>query len=304
MYLWLTAVEVEPADGRERSAFNSLLLAEFFEAVVGVRQVVRCHVVDEGARDFVVADAEVEPAQRSRDAGKDYLLRHKQRNGMRCAHRTYVALGGATHKGAGGAPTLPFAATSSSAILARMAEKDASFFSFARRPRVADDANDNDGRYIVTLRGNLERAPVDAVDPQSVFSAERALKANEISGGVVIPEPRTDAYSPYAAAWKEFDKLEKLAKKGGAFGWIHWGWGSMSGVASLFDPHRHTKRVEQALFVAVCMVAVFTMVRARYAASRVTHWPCPRCHTEWPGTKTEKDPQCAMCGLKLHQMAP
>jgi hypothetical protein len=38
--------------------------------------------------------------------------------------------------------------------------------------------------------------------------------------------------------------------------------------------------------------------------SRFEHWQCPRCHTEWPGTKEDKDPACRACGLRLHQLAP
>jgi len=190
-----------------------------------------------------------------------------------------------------------------SVILARMAEKDASFFSFVRRPRVADGANDNDGHYIVTLRGNLERAPVDAVDPPSVFSAERALKANEISGGVVIPEPRTDAYSPYAEAWKQFDRLEKLAK-GGALTWVHWAWGVVFPAIGLFMPHRIPRKNSVMLVIFFAALGAIQLLSSQRAKNRFLHWPCPRCHAEWPGTKTEKDPQCAICGLKLHQMAP
>ena len=40
------------------------------------------------------------------------------------------------------------------------------------------------------------------------------------------------------------------------------------------------------------------------ASNKFAHWPCPRCHSEWPGTKLEKDPACRACGLRLHQFSP
>ncbi|HTR47977.1 MAG TPA: hypothetical protein VMM16_11390 [Verrucomicrobiae bacterium] len=191
-----------------------------------------------------------------------------------------------------------------------MAEKnDAHFFSFARRPRAANGGDGNDeresnGGYIITLRGNLERAPAGAADQESVLSAERVLKAGEVSGGVMIPQPSTDAYSPYAEKWKEFDRLQRDAKGSGWLNWSHWLFGGINGVASLFDPHSNTKRIERWIFLAVVAISVYYAARARYAASQLTHWPCPRCHSEWPGKKSDKEPRCAMCGLKLHQMAP
>jgi len=59
----IAVTEIEPTDGRERRALNSLLVADFVEAVVNVRQVIRRHIVDEGARDFVISNATVQPPQ-------------------------------------------------------------------------------------------------------------------------------------------------------------------------------------------------------------------------------------------------
>lgn len=182
-----------------------------------------------------------------------------------------------------------------------MEDKTASFFSFARRPRAADD--EGDGKYVVSLRGTLERAPATAADPASVFRAETTLSAGEISGGVVIPSPSTDAYSPYAEKWKEFDKLEKLAKRR-SFQWADWIWSVILPMSKLLDPHRIAKKDELWLIGLGAGLGVIGIIRARYAKERYAHWPCPRCGAEWPGTKTEKEPKCAMCGLRLHQLAP
>ncbi len=60
------------------------------------------------------------------------------------------------------------------------------------------------------------------------------------------------------------------------------------------------------LLAVVLIIATVAMqaLRSRWDAMKLAHWPCPRCHSEWPGTKREKDPRCAVCGLKLRQMAP
>jgi len=58
--------QVNPADGWQRRVLNSLPLAEFLKALVNVRQMVRCHVVNECGRDLVIADAPVEPTQENR----------------------------------------------------------------------------------------------------------------------------------------------------------------------------------------------------------------------------------------------
>ncbi len=137
--------------------------------------------------------------------------------------------------------------------------------------------------------------------------ASRTLTADDIGQGVEIPEPvnpTLDAYSPYGAAWKEFDKLQKAAKSRGLASLTHWWTGGIPGILSLFDPHKHARPFERALFLGALILAVATVVRTRWAASRLAHWPCPRCRSEWPGKKLEKEPRCGVCGLKLHQLTP
>jgi hypothetical protein len=54
-------------------------------------------------------------------------------------------------------------------------------------------------------------------------------------------------------------------------------------------------------FAVVCIGEALYLLALR---KRFRHWPCPRCKSEWPGNKKEKDPACRMCGLRLHQLAP
>ena len=124
---------------------------------------------------------------------------------------------------------------------------------------------------------------------------------SEAAPGTAFAAPSDDSYSPYGAAWKEFDKLEKGAQSKGVTGWVHWGIGVIPGLMSLFDHHRQARSLERFAFIVAIVAATVGMVRARIYASHLAHWPCPRCHAEWPGKKTEKDPRCAVCGLKLHQ---
>ena len=163
-----------------------------------------------------------------------------------------------------------------------MAGKSASLFSFPKKARGADVGT---GASIV--------------EPQN----EKRLTIFDVGEGVKIPAPTTDAQGQYADAWKEFEKLQTYAKGGGALAWVHWGWGWIPGIVSLFDRHIQTKRFERALFVAIVALGVFTAVRARWASTQLAHWPCPRCSAEWPGKKLEKDPRCPICGLKLGQLA-
>src|ERR1700690_3063253 len=59
--------QVNPADGGLRGVDNSLLLGEFDEQGVDVREVVRRHVFDEEAIHLFVADAAIEPAQKEHE---------------------------------------------------------------------------------------------------------------------------------------------------------------------------------------------------------------------------------------------
>jgi hypothetical protein len=130
-----------------------------------------------------------------------------------------------------------------------------------------------------------------------VFSLEERQRARSEAG-----LPPSDAYSPYAAAWKEFDKLEKLAKGHSPEAWIHWVWGWVVALIGTVGVYKASKKHALMAALAWGALGLFQIVRARNAKERFIHWPCPRCHTEWPGTKTEKENTCKACGLRLHQM--
>jgi hypothetical protein len=137
---------------------------------------------------------------------------------------------------------------------------------------------------------------------------EKRLKVLDVGEGVKVPEPDATgyAYSLYSEAWKEFDRLEKLAKRDGAAGWIEWAW-AWSGIfpaLGLFAPHRVPRKDSVTLIVGFAILGVIQLLRSDDAKRQLTHWPCPRCHAEWPGKKLEKEPRCATCGLTLHQMTP
>ena len=72
----LRVVQIDPADGWRWDAFDSLLVAEFFEQHVDVREVVCGHVFDKGAHEFVIADAPVDPAEEENEL-------HQRRDGER-----------------------------------------------------------------------------------------------------------------------------------------------------------------------------------------------------------------------------
>jgi len=122
---------------------------------------------------------------------------------------------------------------------------------------------------------------------------------------VAPPTRAMEAYAPYAEAWKEFDKLKKGASGGrGAGGVVEWAVGTAAAFSGMLGIHGWDK-LSHKIAVALLLLSVllYATVR-REQRERFRHWPCPRCHAEWPGTKTEKESRCRVCGLRLHQMAP
>jgi hypothetical protein len=115
----------------------------------------------------------------------------------------------------------------------------------------------------------------------------------------------TAARSPYAEAWKEFDKLQKRAKQGGAAWWVHLVTGNLlpllgGGAFGITAWKGHKAYV----FAAFSALVIWTIFKGMSDRRRFAEWPCPRCHSVWPGTKTEKDSACKVCGLRLHQLSP
>lgn len=140
--------------------------------------------------------------------------------------------------------------------------------------------------------------------PESVFRMDRTLSTGEISGGTVIPLPNTDAYSPYAERWKEFAKLERQVK-GGTFESAIWMiWSVILPMIGVLNLHHFSHKENLSLFGSGAVLGLVGLARREVAKKRFAHWPCPRCGAEWTGTKTKKEPKCAICGLKLHQLAP
>ena len=112
------------------------------------------------------------------------------------------------------------------------------------------------------------------------------------------------AREPYAQAWKEFDRLEGRTQEGGIGRWINIAFAIipyLAGGAFGFALLKHHKGYVIAAFVVLIPWSIFRELSYR---RRFAEWPCPRCHSVWPGTKTEKDSSCRVCGLRLHQMAP
>ncbi len=150
-------------------------------------------------------------------------------------------------------------------------------------------ANDDRTSEIFTLNGKSQRADVSV-----------RTRAPDLLPRRAVLEPSYDSYAPYAAAWKEYDKLQKTAKAGRAP--IVDLALALFGATGLFDPHKPTKSLSRVAFVIALIVVAVRWLHARYAKSLLSHWRCPRCHAEWPGEKLDKGPQCTVCGLKLHQM--
>jgi hypothetical protein len=107
---------------------------------------------------------------------------------------------------------------------------------------------------------------------------------------------------PYAEAWKKFEMMQNAAEGGGIAGLIL----GLTALAPLVTalvggPGSRRFELESLLFVAALGGAA--LVWRQYWASQIKRWRCPRCRQEWPGTNSEKAPQCAACGLNLFQSA-
>ena len=84
--MMLALTQVDPLNLRERSAPDSLLVAEFSQQLVNVRKMVRGHVLKEEARNFVVANAAIDPSHKNRKLN-DGSERHGQPIGVQeCMH--------------------------------------------------------------------------------------------------------------------------------------------------------------------------------------------------------------------------
>ena len=136
----------------------------------------------------------------------------------------------------------------------------------------------------------------DNASGSDLFSFDRAQRT------LSVPYP-AQPYAPYAEAWKEFDKLQKAVRGQGLTRWIHWVFDMALFGGGAFGLHllKGHKLIIAYGIGAIAIAEIYSYFSRR---ERFLHWQCPRCRSEWPGTKTEKDTRCKFCRLQLHQMAP
>jgi hypothetical protein len=105
----------------------------------------------------------------------------------------------------------------------------------------------------------------------------------------------------YADAWREFDRLESRRERNAA------SWMRILVEVFLFAviplggivlSRRHVEMIAAAWAFLILIESAYRL-RLR---SQFVNWQCPRCHTKWPGTRTEKDSSCKTCALRLHQL--
>lgn len=131
-----------------------------------------------------------------------------------------------------------------------------------------------------------------------LFTFDRTLRAPSVPLPDQLP-------GPYAEAWKEFDKLQKAVSGQGPFRWAHWAFDTLAFGSSVLGFHLlKGHRPAMAAGVGAIVVASAEIFSYFNRRERFLHWQCPRCHSEWPGTKTQKDTTCKICRLRLHQMTP
>ena len=135
-----------------------------------------------------------------------------------------------------------------------------------------------------------------------VFSLGQTSPGLAAPPSPVVPMPPEQLL--YAENWKEFDKLRKAVKSHGAPQLVRTFFDLVLFGSGLFGLHHYAKKYTLLVLMIWGALAVVGLLRWPNLKNRFLHWPCPRCHSEWPGTKTEKDPACKVCGLRLHQMSP
>jgi len=132
-------------------------------------------------------------------------------------------------------------------------------------------------------------------DPMtSIFTFERKAKA----AFVPAPEP----HYPFADAWKEFDSLQNGVQGRGILGVARHATGIFLLLLGLIEFHPST-RFKYMIGTVLGAVLIAEISYTLVMRKRFQHWPCPRCHSEWPGHKNEKDSQCRVFGLRLQQLS-
>lgn len=134
----------------------------------------------------------------------------------------------------------------------------------------------------------------------SMFWKRFSSDVTAIEGPLSIPP--SISHSRFEEAWKEFDRLNNFVHNRGPIKWIRSTFdvvlaiGAASGLK--FWHHNRTIVILLAAIYFGGVLAYTQIMKARFI-----HWRCPRCHSEWPGTKKEKDSRCRTCGLRLHELA-
>jgi hypothetical protein len=114
----------------------------------------------------------------------------------------------------------------------------------------------------------------------------------------------SETYSPYAGAWKEFDRLQESVRGGGKLAVVRRVFAFLITLSGLgIIEIRHSKGAMYFVLLAFGVILLFEIVYRFTMRNRFLHWPCPRCRSEWPGDKNEKDRACKVYGLRLHQFS-
>ena len=119
------------------------------------------------------------------------------------------------------------------------------------------------------------------------------------SSGQRLPARAALPYSPYADAWKEFERLDKFLHTD-IFRYLQFLFWLVSSAGTVgFTIAKHYRWYISAAW-AMLLVAEFAWYA--WIKNRFKHWKCPQCRAEWPGSDKKKDPACKVCGLRLYQL--
>lgn len=104
----------------------------------------------------------------------------------------------------------------------------------------------------------------------------------------------------YDEAWAEFDKLESKRERNVisvALRSVELSFAVVSLGGMVFLKGYRWEILAVWLFLFLLELGYKWRLRSQFV-----NWQCPRCRTKWPGTAQEKDSECSVCGLRLHQL--
>lgn len=105
---------------------------------------------------------------------------------------------------------------------------------------------------------------------------------------------------PYARAWKEFQKLDRYLDNEHPFVALMAS-RALECFVTAFGISVLIYRYIWLVLVSLGLLLVGAYIYSRQRYLRFMNWPCPRCHSVWPGTDKRKVPTCPVCGLRLYQ---